>query len=91
MAIEERGGTVGGYTIKYVDKDDSTAAAGKWDEATEIKNANDAVAADKLVAYIGTLNSGAAKLSIPILCAQGHRDGQPSQHRSRPHQALRGG
>ncbi len=71
MAIEEKGGTVGGYTIKYVDKDDSTAAAGKWDEATEIKNANDAVAADKLVAYIGTFNSGAAKLSIPILCGKG--------------------
>ena len=71
MAIEERGGTVGGYTIKYLDKDDSTAAAGKWDEATEIKNANDAVAADKLVAYIGTFNSGAAKLSIPILCGKG--------------------
>jgi branched-chain amino acid transport system substrate-binding protein len=71
MAIEERGGTVGGYTIKYVDKDDSTAAAGKWDEATEIKNANDAVATDKLVAYIGTFNSGAAKLSIPILCGKG--------------------
>jgi branched-chain amino acid transport system substrate-binding protein len=71
MAIEERGGTVGGYTIKYIDKDDSTAAAGKWDEATEIKNANDAVANDKLVAYIGTFNSGAAKLSIPILCGRG--------------------
>jgi branched-chain amino acid transport system substrate-binding protein len=71
MAIEEKGGSVGGYTIKYVDKDDSTAAAGKWDEATEIKNANDAVANDKLVAYIGTFNSGAAKLSIPILCGKG--------------------
>ena len=71
MAIEERGGKVGGYTINYVDKDDSTAAAGKWDEATEIKNANDAVANDKLVAYLGTLNSGAAKLSIPILCTKG--------------------
>src|SRR5688572_22548580 len=71
MAIEERGGKVGGYTINYVDKDDSTAAAGKWDEATEIRNANDAVANDKLVGYLGTLNSGAAKLSIPILCAKG--------------------
>ena len=71
MAIEERGGKVGGYTISYTDKDDSTAAAGKWDEATEIKNANDAVANDKLVAYLGTLNSGAAKLSVPILCAKG--------------------
>ena len=71
MAIEEVNGKVGGYTIQYTDKDDSTAAAGKWDEATEIKNANDAVANDKLVAYLGTLNSGAAKLSIPILCAKG--------------------
>ena len=68
LALEERGGKVGNLTIKYVDKDDSTAAAGKWDEATEIKNANDAVANDRLVAYIGTFNSGAAKLSIPILC-----------------------
>lgn len=71
MAIEEVNATAGGYTIVYQDKDDSTAAAGKWDEATEIKNANDAVASDKVVAYIGTLNSGAAKLSIPILCAKG--------------------
>jgi len=71
LAIEEKKGVAGGYTIKYTDKDDSTAAAGKWDEATEIKNANDAVADDKLVAYIGTFNSGAAKLSIPILCGKG--------------------
>ncbi len=72
MAIEEKaGGKAGGYTIVYKDVDDSTAAAGKWDEATEIKNANDAVANDKLVAYIGTFNSGAAKLSIPILCGKG--------------------
>ena len=71
LAIEEAGGKVGGYTIKYQDKDDSTAATGKWDEATEIKNANDAVANDAVMAYIGTFNSGAAKLSIPILCAKG--------------------
>ena len=71
MALEEVGSKVGGYTITYVDKDDSTAATGQWDEATEIKNANDAVANDAVVAYIGTFNSGAAKLSIPILCKAG--------------------
>jgi len=71
MRFDEVGNKAGGYTIVYKDVDDSTAAAGKWDEATEIKNANDAVANDKLVAYIGTFNSGAAKLSIPILCAKG--------------------
>lgn len=71
LKLDEVGNKVAGYTIVYKDVDDSTAAAGKWDEATEIKNANDAVANDKLVAYIGTFNSGAAKLSIPILCAKG--------------------
>ncbi len=71
MALEEADHKAGGYTLVYKDVDDSTAAAGKWDEATEIKNANDAVANDKLVAYIGTFNSGAAKLSIPILCQAG--------------------
>ncbi len=71
LAIEEAGGKVGGYTIKYQDKDDSTAATGKWDEATEIKTANDAVANDAVVGYLGTFNSGAAKLSIPILCQAG--------------------
>ena len=71
LAIEEKGGKVGGYTIKYQDKDDSTAAKGAWDADTEIKNAQDAVAKDAVVAYIGTFNSGAAKLSIPILCKAG--------------------
>ena len=71
LALEEKGGAAGGYTIKYVDKDDSTAATGQWDEATEIKNANDAVANGNVIAYIGTFNSGAAKLSIPILCRAG--------------------
>jgi branched-chain amino acid transport system substrate-binding protein len=71
MAIDEVGGKVGGYTITFSDKDDSTAATGQWDEATEIKNANDAVANGNVIAYIGTFNSGAAKLSIPILCKAG--------------------
>jgi branched-chain amino acid transport system substrate-binding protein len=71
MAIDEVGGKVGGYTVVYQDKDDSTAATGQWDEATEIKNANDAVANGNVISYIGTFNSGAAKLSIPILCKAG--------------------
>jgi branched-chain amino acid transport system substrate-binding protein len=71
MALEEAGGKAGGYTITYQDKDDSTAATGIWDEATEIKNANDAAANDAVVGYIGTFNSGAAKLAIPILCTNG--------------------
>jgi len=62
---------VDGWTIKYVDQDDSTAEAGKWTPERETDNATKAVANDKLVAYIGTFNSGAAKLSIPVLCEAG--------------------
>lgn len=71
FAIEKRGGTVGGWKINYVDQDDSTAEAGKWTPEKEVDNATKAVANASLVAYIGTFNSGAAMLSIPILCKAG--------------------
>ena len=57
----------GKYKIVYESKDDASAALGKWDPAVETENANKAVADSSVVAYIGTFNSGAAKLSIPIL------------------------
>jgi len=71
LALEERGNKAGGYTINYVDGDDSTAEAGQWTEAKEIENATNAGNDEKVVAYIGTFNSGAAKVSIPILCKAG--------------------
>jgi len=57
----------GKLKIDYEALDNATAAAGKWDPAQETGNANTAVADRTVVAYIGTFNSGAAKLSIPIL------------------------
>ncbi|MBW4576382.1 MAG: branched-chain amino acid ABC transporter substrate-binding protein [Aphanothece sp. CMT-3BRIN-NPC111] len=57
----------GKLKIEYQVMDDATAAAGKWDPAQETENANKAVADNTVVAYIGTFNSGAAKLAIPIL------------------------
>jgi branched-chain amino acid transport system substrate-binding protein len=57
----------GKFKLEYTDLDDSTAATGKWDAATETDNANKAVADPAVLVYIGTFNSGAAKLSIPIL------------------------
>ncbi len=59
----------GKFTLEYMDMDDATAAAGKWDAGQEAANANKAVADPDVVAYIGTFNSGAAKISIPILNA----------------------
>jgi branched-chain amino acid transport system substrate-binding protein len=57
----------GKYSIVYESKDDASAALGKWDPAVETENANKAAADKSVIAYIGTFNSGAAALSIPIL------------------------
>jgi branched-chain amino acid transport system substrate-binding protein len=69
MALNEINSKIGNATIQYVDMDDATAAKGQWDAAQEASNANQAIADPDVVAYIGTFNSGAAEVSIPILCA----------------------
>ena len=74
LAIDDfTGGTgkINGYTIKYTSLDDATAAQGQWDAAKEAANANQVVADPDAMAYLGTYNSGAAKISIPIMNAAG--------------------
>jgi branched-chain amino acid transport system substrate-binding protein len=69
MAFEEKNYKAcnGTWTIQYEAKDDASAALGKWDPDVATANAK-AYAADKnVVAVIGTYNSGAAKLEIPIV------------------------
>ena len=62
------GAKVGNFTIKYTSLDDASAAkGGDWDGAVEQSNANKAANDPDTMVYIGTYNSGAAKLSIPIL------------------------
>jgi branched-chain amino acid transport system substrate-binding protein len=61
----------GKFKIDYQPLDDATAAAGAWDAAKEQENANKAVADPDAMVYIGTFNSGAAAVSIPILNAAG--------------------
>ena len=64
------GQKVGNFTIKYTSLDDSSAAkGGDWDGTVETSNANKAANDPDAMVYIGTYNSGAAKLSIPILNA----------------------
>src|SRR5207247_5887955 len=46
--------------------DDASPQTGKWDGAVEAENANKAVGDPLAIVYIGTYNSGAAKVSIPI-------------------------
>jgi branched-chain amino acid transport system substrate-binding protein len=65
LAVEERDGRVAGFDVELVVLDDGTET-GQWDPAREAENARQAVADPQVVAYIGPLNSGAAKVSIPI-------------------------
>jgi branched-chain amino acid transport system substrate-binding protein len=62
--------TVGDFTIKYTDLDDSSAANnGDWDGAVAQANATTAANDPDAMVFIGHFNSGAAKLTIPILNA----------------------
>lgn len=67
MAFEEVNYKVGNFKIVYEAWDDATATSGKWDAAKENENAIKAVQDKDIMAYIGTYNSGAAKISMPIL------------------------
>lgn len=69
MAIDEINGKVGNFKIVYEDWDDASPQRGNWDPAVEAKNADNAVKDKDVMAYIGTYNSGSAKISIPKLNA----------------------
>lgn len=67
LAIEDFGSAAGGFAIEYEALDDAIASTGSWDAGTEADNANRVVADADAMVYIGTYNSGAAAISIPIL------------------------
>ncbi len=66
MALEQRAYRAGNAAIKLVVVDDGDKD-GAWVESRERKNAEAAAADPSTVAFIGPLNSGAAKISMPIL------------------------
>lgn len=65
FAIDIYGGAAGGYAITYTALDDSIES-GTWDPEQELENALEAVGDDDAMVYIGTYNSGAAAVSIPV-------------------------
>jgi branched-chain amino acid transport system substrate-binding protein len=67
MAIDDIESKVGEFQINFLDLDDATAAAGQWTAEAETSNADQAVKDPNVMAYIGTYNSGAAKIAMPIL------------------------
>jgi branched-chain amino acid transport system substrate-binding protein len=71
LALEQKGGKAGPHTIKYESLDDSTAQAGSWTPEAESANALKAAQDESTALYIGPFNSGAGKVSIPILSEAG--------------------
>lgn len=67
FVIEQNGGMAGPHTIEFEPFDDTTAAAGKWDEAKCAENARTYADSEDIVAVVGTYNSGCAAIQIPIL------------------------
>lgn len=70
LAIREKGeATLGGtsYPLRHVPMDDTIPETGSWDTGKEAENARAAIAEHDCMVYIGTFNSGAAKIAIPIL------------------------
>ncbi len=67
LAIDNAGGKAGDFTIVYEDWDDASAKKGDWDPEVEAGNADKASKDADVMVYIGTYNSGAAKISMPVL------------------------
>src|SRR5262249_28750375 len=55
------------FDVTYIDMDDSNARTGSWDTNTETDIAEKSVAEKDVMGFIGPFNSGAARISSPIL------------------------
>lgn len=66
LALEETNYKVGKVKIKLIALDDGDEN-GAWQVELETRNAEQAGGDEQVVAYIGPLDSGAAKISMPIL------------------------
>lgn len=70
MALDEAGGRAGNFRIDYVPLNDAerdTEGNLRWRPELELANARRAAEDPDAMVYIGTYNSGAAKISIPVL------------------------
>jgi branched-chain amino acid transport system substrate-binding protein len=67
FVLDKAGSKAGDYTITYESKDDSTAAAGKWDESKCSENGRSYADSDDVAVIIGTYNSGCAGIEIPLV------------------------
>lgn len=67
LALEQAGGVVGKFIVKYVSLDDSSSKHAGWDPGVAITNARQAVQDKSTIAYLGDFDSGASAISLPLL------------------------
>ncbi len=67
LAVADRGGKVLGRKVELRVFDDASPQTGLWDPDLEAEIARRAAQDPQAVAYIGPANSGAARVSMPIL------------------------
>jgi branched-chain amino acid transport system substrate-binding protein len=65
--LQQHNWKAGNYNIAYQSCDDSTAQLGKWDADKCSANAHAYAQNSKLLAVLGTFNSGCAAIEIPVL------------------------
>ncbi len=65
--LQQHNWSAGSYHVAYQSCDDATAQAGKWDSGKESANANAFAHDPDVIGVIGTFNSGAAEIAVPIL------------------------
>jgi branched-chain amino acid transport system substrate-binding protein len=78
LALEERGGTAGQHSVRYVSLNDATEAAGAWTPQRTARNARRASRDPSAIGYIGEFNSGASAVSMPFLSEAGMAQISPS-------------
>jgi len=77
LAVKQRDGRAGGYQIKYVSLDDSTAQAGTWTPEATSANARKAAQDDNAIAYIygaglaRNIENSAAELGLNVVTNEG--------------------
>ena len=65
--LEQDNWKAGDHNVAYQSCDDATAQAGKWDSGKCSSNGQAYAGNEKVVAVIGTFNSGCAAIMIPVL------------------------
>ena len=84
LTLKDDGFRAGRFSVGYVVCDDS-GAAGTWSARRCVANARAAARNRKVVAVIGTLDSGCARAELPVLGARERPARLAAEHRDRPH------